>query len=76
MKWKEIIKRFKDEWVLIEANEVDENFNLVDGEVVVHSRDKSEIYEQAARMKIKSLYIEYTGRIPDDLAVVLICEDL
>lgn len=70
MRWKEIVKKFEDEWVLIEAKKVDKDFNLQEGEVIIHSRDKSEIYEQLAKMKGKSLYIEYTGKIPADLAVV------
>lgn len=74
MKWKEIVKKFKNEWVLIEAKKVDKDFNLQEGEVITHSRDKSEIFEQLAKMKGKSLYIEYTGEIPGDLAVVLNCE--
>ncbi len=76
MLWEEIIKKFKDEWVLIEAKEVDENFNLIDGEVIAHSKDKSEIYEKLAKVKGKSLYVEYTGKIPEDLAVVLSCEGI
>ena len=46
MKWKEIIKKFKDEWVLIEVKEDDENYQIKEGIVIAHSRDKSEIYEQ------------------------------
>lgn len=76
MKWEKIVKEFKDEWVLIEAKKVDKNFNLIEGEVIVHSKDKSEIYEKLIKLKNKSLYIEYTGKIPEDLAVVLYCEDI
>ncbi len=75
MKWKEIIKKFKDEWVLIEVKEVDEDYHLKEGIVIAHSRDKSEIYEQLLKLKDKNLYIEYTGKIPEDLAVVLCYEE-
>lgn len=75
MKWKEIIKKFKDEWVLIEVKEVDEDYRLKEGIVIAHSRDKSEIYEQLLKLKDKNLYIEYTGKIPEDLAVVLCYEE-
>src|SRR4030065_1327970 len=71
MKWKEIVKKFKDEWVLIEVKEVDEDYHLKEGIVIAHSRDKSDIYEQLLKLKDKNLYIEYTGKIPEDLAVVL-----
>jgi hypothetical protein len=77
MKWKEIVKKFKDEWVLIEVEKSDKNYNLKDGKVIAHSKDKSEIYEQILKLNGKDLhiYIEYTGRIPEDLAVVLIHEE-
>lgn len=75
MKWKEIIKKFKDEWVLIEVKEVDEDYQIKEGIVIAHSRDKSEIYEQLLKLKDKKLYIEYTGKIPEDLAVVLCHEE-
>ncbi len=76
MKWKEIIEKFKDEWVLIEVKEVDESYSLKEGKVIAHSKDKSEIYEQLLKLKEKNLYIEYTGKIPEDLAVVLFYEDI
>lgn len=71
MKWEDIVKKFKDEWILIEATKVDKDFRLLEGEVIFHSKDKSEIHEQLAKMKGGSHYIEYTGKIPEDLAVVL-----
>ncbi len=71
MKWENIIKKYKDEWVLIEAIEVDDNFNLMSGEVIAHSKDKADIYERVVNIKGKKLYIEYTGKIPEEIAVVL-----
>lgn len=76
MEWKDIIKKFKNEWVLIEAKTIDENFNIKKGEVLAHSKDKSEIYGQLLKLKKKNIYIEYTGKIPEDLAVVLCHEDI
>jgi hypothetical protein len=77
MKWKEIVRQYRDEWVLIEAKAVDEKFNLKEGEVISHSKDKSEIYQQLLNLKKKKkIYIEYTGKIPEELAVVLYHEDI
>lgn len=76
MTWEEIVKQFKEEWVLIEAKKVDKNFHLKEGEVISHSKDKSEIYEKLLKLKGKKIYIEYTGKIPDELAVVLCHEEL
>ena len=76
MKWNDIVKKYENEWVLIETQEVDENFNLKEGTVIAHSKDKSDIYEELLKLKGKSLHIEFTRQIPDDLALVLYCEDI
>jgi len=70
MKWKEILEQFKDEWVLIEVKEVDENFDLKEGDVIAHSKDKEELYRKLLEIKPRSFSIEYTGEIPKDLAFV------
>lgn len=71
MKWDEISERFKDEWVLIDVKDVDENFNIKEGDVIAHSKDKEEIYRKLLEIRPKKFSIEYTGKIPEDLAVVL-----
>ncbi len=76
MKWKEIVETFKDEWVLIDVKEVDENFNLTEGDVIAHSKDKEEIYRKLLELRPKKFSIEYTGKIPEDLAVVLYYENI
>lgn len=76
MKWKEIVEEFKEEWVLIYVKEVDESFNIKEGDVIAHSKDKEEIYKKLLEIKPKSFSIEYTGKIPEDLAVVLFYESI
>lgn len=71
MKWEKIKDKFKDEWVLIEVKKADEAFNLKEGDVIAHSKDKEEIYRKLLELKPKRFSIEYTGKIPEDLAVVL-----
>lgn len=71
MKWEDIKKIYKDEWVLIKVDKVNENFNLLEGEVLANSKDKDEVYRKLLEMKPKEFMIEYTGEIPEDLAVVL-----
>ena len=44
MKWEEIKLSFKNQWVLVQAIEVDENFNLIEGEVIAHSKSKAKLY--------------------------------
>ena len=71
MRWEEIVKKFKNEWVLIEVKQIDEEYNLKEGNVIAHSKDKSEVYGRLLKLKGKELYIDYTGQVPKDLAVVL-----
>jgi hypothetical protein len=71
MKWEDIKKIFEDEWVLIKVDKVNEDFSLLEGEVLANSKDKDEVYRKLLEMKPKEFMIEYTGEIPEDLAVVL-----
>jgi hypothetical protein len=71
MKKKEIFQKYKDEWILIECKQVDENYEVVVGEILHHSRDKNDIYKRLLELKPKNYAIEYTGKIPEDFAVML-----
>jgi len=70
MKMSEIAKQYKDEWVLIEYTKLDEQLNLLEGRVLAHSPSKEKIYEQLAKAKGKRISIEYTGKFPEDVAVM------
>ena len=72
MKWIDIAEKYKDRWVLLEDIKVDKNFRIKEGKVLLHSSDKNEIYDKIVELKPKRFAIEYTGKVPDDLAVVLI----
>ena len=71
MRWKDIKNKFKNQWVLIEVENVDESFNVLEGKVLAHSKDKDEIYQKLLKIKPKEFSIEYTGEVPEDLAVVM-----
>lgn len=73
MKMEEIRQKYEGEWVLIEYNKLDENLNVIEGEVIAHSPNKEDIYQAQTNFKDKSLSIEYLGEIPEpeDLVVVL-----
>ena len=73
MKWVDIKKNFRNQWVLIEVKNVDESFNVLEGEVLAHSKDKDEIYQKLLKIRPKEFSIEYTGEVPEDLAVVMVC---
>ena len=73
MRIEEIRKLYPDEWVLIEYSKLDDDLNVLEGEVIAHSPDKEEIYQAQMKLQGRSLAIEYLGEIPeqDDLVVVL-----
>ena len=67
----DIYKRYKDEWLLIEYEQLDEDLNVTKGKVVAHSRDKSQILQQLVQIQGRNIAIEYAGAVPEDLAVLL-----
>lgn len=71
MKKEEILKKHRNEWVLIECKQVDENFEVIEGEILYHSKDKDDVYKKLLELRPKDYAIEYTGKVPEDLAVML-----
>ncbi|MGR3179467.1 MAG: hypothetical protein ACUZ8E_15595 [Candidatus Anammoxibacter sp.] len=71
MKKEEILKKHRNEWVLIECKQVDENFEVIEGEILYHSKDRDEVYKKLLELRPKDYAIEYTGKVPEDLAVML-----
>ncbi len=66
----EIYKRYPDEWVLIVSPELDEELNVIRGQVLAHSRDRDEAYSQLSLRQGKPVAIEYTGST-ENLAIML-----
>ena len=55
MTWVEICKQYPGQWVLIEYQQLDEQLNVVEGEVVAHSPTKEDLYKQLLQAKGKKL---------------------
>ncbi len=70
MKWEEIRRQYAGQWVLIEYQRLDEQLNVVEGEVIAHSPAKEEIYKSLLQTQGKNIAIEYAGEFPQDLAVM------
>ncbi len=70
MRKAEIQKRFKHEWVLIEFTKLDDQLNVVEGEVVAHSPKKEEIYRAMRDYRGGDVALEYIGEYPEELAVM------
>jgi len=67
----EIESQFESEWVLIEDPQADEALNVLGGKVLYHSKDRDEVYRKAVSLRPKRSAIVYTGKIPEETAVVL-----
>jgi len=59
----DLVKEYKDEWLLIKVIEIDELDRTIKGELILHSKNRDEIYEEQKKMK-NDLYITYAGEIP------------
>ena len=71
LSFSEIKKRFDSEWVFIGNPKTDDNLNVKQGVVLWHSKDRDEVYRKAREAHPSHSAILYTGKLPDDVAVVL-----
>ena len=71
MRLEEIKQLYPDEWVLIEFAELDEELKVVEGAVIVHSRNKQEIYKKLLELDNEKIAIEFTGDMPEEPAYLL-----
>jgi hypothetical protein len=63
MEIEKIKKKYKDEWLLIRVTVADEKDQPMEGEVILHSKNRDEIYEGQKNLK-EYLYITYSGEMP------------
>jgi hypothetical protein len=55
----------------ITYTEIDDNLNVMQGEVLAHSTDVEALYTLLPQFKDRAVVLEYVGEIPPDLAFVL-----
>jgi hypothetical protein len=67
----EIKGRYDSEWVLVADPQTDDGLNIKQGTVLWHSKDRDEVYRKAREIHPRHCAILYTGKLPDDVAVVL-----
>lgn len=66
MNIEEIKQKYKDEWVLGEVKRSDELNRPVDVEVIMHSKNRDDVYDALEKIKDKKhLCTFYTGKIPE-----------
>ena len=67
----EIQKRFDSEWILLEDPETDKGLKVKSGKVLWHSKDRDEVYRKARELRPKHSAVLYTGKLPQDMVIVL-----
>ncbi|NET89562.1 MAG: hypothetical protein F6K45_15975 [Kamptonema sp. SIO1D9] len=60
----EMQHRYDGEWLLIAPKEVNEELQVIKGEVLVHSPNRDEVYKALETLEEQPLAIEYVGQIP------------
>jgi len=63
--------RFSGEWVLLVNPVQTEDSEIVRGELIFHSKDRSEVYREALKRKDDHTAVFYVGKLPEDLVAVL-----
>lgn len=63
MEIKKIKRKYKNEWLLIKVTAEDEKDQPIEGEVILHSKNRDEVYEAQKNLK-DYLYITYSGEMP------------
>jgi hypothetical protein len=67
----QIETQFEGEWILIEDPQTNEALEVQSGKVCWHSKDRDEVYRKAVELRPKRFAMLYTGKIPEDTAIVL-----
>lgn len=60
---KQIIGKYKNEWVLVKVVKTDKLNRPLEGELLAHSKNRDDIYTKMKRVKGHT-YTRYTGDIP------------
>jgi len=71
MSIRQIREKYPGEWLLVGYEELDDELNIIRGEVLAHSPHKEEVYRHLLSLKGRKVSIEYAGEMPEDLVVVL-----
>ena len=67
----QIEAQFASEWVLVDAPQTNEALEVQSGRVLWHSKNREEVYRQAVLLRPERFAILYTGKMPEDTAIVL-----
>jgi hypothetical protein len=63
--------QFTSEWILVEDPQTNAALEVQSGKVICHSPDREEVYRKAVQLRPKHFAVLYTGKMPQDSAIVL-----
>lgn len=64
-------RQYNNEWLLIEVEEFDEDYKPIKGKVIAHSPVEDEILKALAACENENVALEYVGKIPEDVGILL-----
>jgi hypothetical protein len=67
----EIEREFQSEWILIDDPRTDAANRVQEGTVICHSRNRDEVYREAARLKLKRFALHFTGRPVPGMKIIV-----
>ncbi len=67
----QIEEQFESEWVLVEDPQTNDALEVQKGRVRWHSKDRDEVYRKAVELRPKRFAMLYTGKMPQETAIVL-----
>ncbi len=71
MKWEEIEKEYKGEWVFVEVTKTNEDYDILEAKVLCHAPDEEALLKESKNFHPKALAIRYIGDVPSDWAVMV-----
>lgn len=67
----QIEAQFASEWILVADPQTDDVLEVQSGKVCWHSKDRDGVYRKAVELRLRRFAVLYTGKMPQDTAVVL-----
>lgn len=71
MTWEEIEREYPDKWVLIAEPELDDQLRVLRGRVAFAGGSQESAEEEALRLGLKMSALLWTGKLPEDMVVIL-----
>jgi hypothetical protein len=69
--YEEIKQRYNGQWAIIAYHEIDEDLEVLAGEILAHSSSETEIHQMLSLASGKNVSIEYIGTVPENIAFML-----